>query len=126
MKRDDFRLVQTEDLTRLGLENQFLSLEVSVLRAKLTASDAVIAKKDTVIAKREAANARLQAQLETASQRALVPEGQALVGGSELEALRKARRDLQWTLNRLEGTIVGPLIRRRPGFKRLVETYLRD
>ncbi len=45
----------------------------------------------------------------------------------ELEAVRKERNqmaeDFSWTLNRLADSPVGPLLSRRVGFRRLLETW---
>ena len=163
IREEDFRLAHDDDVTRVGLENELLSLQVEVLRAKLSNFDVVLAEQEEAIvernrmvseknsvikernatigqrdrtiadirtrqaqtiAERNRTIADLRSRLEETVQ---LRKGKVLVDRKDYEDLRKARQDLRWTLERLGKTpLVGPLIRRRAGFVRLIDRYLSE
>ena len=142
---EDFRLVHEDDVIRIGLENELLSFEVEVLRAKLSNFDALLAEKEeaivernrmvsernsvikernATIGKRDRTIADLRSHLD---QDAELRKDQVLIAREDYEDLKKARRDLRWTLDRLGKTpLVGHLIRRRAGFAQLIDRYLSE
>jgi len=163
IREEDFRLARDDDVTRVGLENELLSLEVEVLKAKLSNFDAVLAEKEetivernqmvseknlvikernATIGKRDRTIADLRTRLEQTisegnrtiadlrtrlEQTVQLRKGKVLVDRKDYEDLKKARQDLRWTLERLGKTpFVGPLIRHRAGFVRLIDRYLSD
>jgi len=134
MREDDFSVLHKDDVKRVGLENELLSLEVEVLRAKVSEVDSLLAEKDALIVERN----RMISE-----KNSVIAERNATVGNRdhtiiELRArlkgavaqnkeLKQAQRDLKWTLNRLRKTpLVGYVLARRSGFRRLADKYLRD
>ena len=101
-KRDDHRPMRPlhrstpDELVSLQMENDLLTHENRHLRARLRAWNKVFAETDPAPA----------------------PE--------ELARNAEAYEDLRWVLQRLSARPFGPLLRRRRGFRDLIQRYLGD
>lgn len=87
-------------LRSLHMENELLSHENRLLRARLDAVGAVGVVTDEY--------------------------GEEAITQAELNRLRKAESDLRWFVQRLDESAVGPVLRRWPGFRVLHSRYVGD
>lgn len=84
-----------DELRALRMENDLLTLEIEALRRRLGGAETDAEHPDAV-----------------------------LIDGERLRRLEQAQRDMRWLLQRLGSGVLGPIIRRRPGFRRLAERHL--
>jgi hypothetical protein len=85
-----------DEIRALQMENDLLSLEIEALRARL-AGETDAEHPDAV-----------------------------LVDGERLRRLEAAQRDLKWLLERLGTGPIGFIVRRRRGYRRLIERHLTE
>ena len=86
-----------EELRALRMENDLLSLEIEALRERMRRGEHDAEHADGVV-----------------------------VEGDRLRKLEEARRDLRWLLQRLGSGPLGPIVRRRTGYRRLAERHLTE
>lgn len=96
---DELRELARQDLVPLQMENELLSYEVRHLRAQLAAADR---RWSGQLKAREREVARLR---------------------KRITRLERARGDLVWLVRRLGTSPLGPVLRLRPGFRRLMRQY---
>ncbi|WP_345460540.1 hypothetical protein [Nocardioides marinquilinus] len=136
------------DAPALAMENELLRYEITHLRARLAAAEERDQRRDREVQEwreRQEAKAGKPAGDAPAAQGGTPQQtgqsgkpghtgksgkpgkpGKPAKAGQHRDAGGAARDDLVWLLQRLEGTPAAPLLRRRSGYRRLVETYLRD
>lgn len=124
LSEDDFHL--PEDVEVLRRENELLALENQLLRARVgswvSRADAQKQIDRAVRAEREKGReavhrTREKYEADKAERRARF----ASVPHERLRQYQKAEADLGWLVGRLDGSPLGVLLRRRPGWQALVE-----
>jgi hypothetical protein len=128
------------DAPALAMENELLRYEVTHLRARLAAAEERDQRREGEMQEWRERQERKAAQGGQAGQGEQPAESgkpgkpgaakpgaaKAAKAGQHRDAGGAARDDLVWLLQRLEATPASRLLRRRAGYRRLVETYLRD
>jgi hypothetical protein len=97
MRREDF--YQIDDIDALRMESDLLALENEFLRSRLDQAD---------------------------GQQAPDSSNKILISKAEYERLRRTQSDLRWLLQRLNGTVVGPLLKLWKGWRRQMERRRRS
>lgn len=112
------------DLTSQAMENDLLTHEVRFLRARLTAAERKLARLQR--AGRAEARQRTKTRLMEAKARAARAEAQLKAQKTEVEGEARAAQaesDLRWLLQRLDHSLLGVVLRRKRGFRTLLERY---
>lgn len=104
---NNLRRLAPGDLEALRMENELLTHEVLHLRARLKDADRDRQKAAKAAAKKGKAEVARQLEQRTAE-------------------LQQAKNDIRWLLNRLDKSLLGPLVRRRPGFRNLLARHVTD
>lgn len=111
-----FRRVAPGDLEALQMENELLSYEVLHLRARLKDADRDwqqrIRAVEMTAKKQKAKDARRIVELERMNR--------------INEELQQAKNDIRWLVNRLDKSVLGPVLRHRPGFRALLARHMTD
>lgn len=125
LSEDDFHIPRDADVLRM--ENELLSLENGLLRGGGAASsgEASTAVERARLEEREKGReavhrVRAKYEADTAERR----ERFASVPHDRLERLQKADSDIRWLVGRLNGSPLGPVLRRWDGWRTLVTRYL--
>jgi hypothetical protein len=116
--------VDSRELATLQMENELLAHEIRHLRARLAQGEraftkAAAAKRDRQKDKLTKVRSRLDQEKKL--RRATERKNARLL--RRLEGARAAQEDLRWLLERLDGSVAGPLLRRRAGFRALTKKY---
>ena len=106
---NNFRRLAPGDLEALQMENELLTHEVLHLRARLKDVDRDWQQKLKVEKATAKKTARQIAQLE-----------------QHTAELQQAKDDIRWLLNRLDKSLFGPVMRQRPGFRKLMARHVAD
>ncbi|MEO9324939.1 hypothetical protein ABFT23_15700 [Nocardioides sp. C4-1] len=89
---------QPDEVTTVAMENDLLRLEVAHLRARLKSAESEL----------------------------LFPGKPAPTASAGADGDADPLSDLRWLLQRIEATPLAHVLRRRSGYRRLVETYLHE
>jgi hypothetical protein len=96
-----------DEVSALVMENELLRYEVIHLRARLAAAEKAVAK--------------AQRAHDPSTPPSSRPSATPIRDGEDASQVRE---DLVWLLGRLDASPLGPLMRRRAGFRALRERYL--
>jgi hypothetical protein len=115
-----------DDLASLQMENELLMHEIRYLRARVTSAERAVADASSAqgAAPKPAnpAPVAAEARPKPAKAAASKPESGAAPVAVE-EAHRQTEADLRWLLRRLDESPLGPLLRRKQGFRTLLSRY---
>jgi chromosome segregation ATPase len=118
---------EKSDLRTLQMENELLTHEVRHLRARLAALQREKAAREKAEGQLREERAKLRkfsaARRQERKGRKERKERTRASLEKTREDLEKTRGDLVWLLRRLDGSVLGPVVRRRKGIQLLLNRY---
>lgn len=122
LTEDDFHM--PDDITALRMENELLVLENDLLRSSGSSSEIQRAvdrarREEREKGREAVTRVREKYEADKAERRARY----ASVPHDELARLKRAESDLRWLVGRLDGSPVGPVLRRWAGWRALAQRY---
>ena len=116
--------MRDRDLPSLQMENDLLGHEVRHLRARIAQFDRELERARSRVRREDAKRlAQVRGRLKQERTERIAAERAHKRLQRRLERAERAEEDLRWLVARLDGSVLGPVLRLRPGFRNLTAKY---